>query len=84
MTQMNIEIEYKNDQAEFDYVDVVLEGEFDSDYDFDGRKFTICENIHWDKTEHSEIENKVINKYINDNYSKLSDELCRLYNRSFD
>lgn len=80
MSYMNIEIEYKNEQGEFDYVDVVLEGEFDYDYDFNGRKYTICENIFWEKTEHTENENKVIDKYINDNFSKLSDELCQLYN----
>lgn len=80
MSYMNIEIEYKNEQDEFDYVDVMLEGEFDYDYDFNGRKYTICENILWDKTEHTENENKVIDKYINDNFSKLSDELCQLYN----
>jgi hypothetical protein len=79
MAYINVEIEYKNTADEFDYVDVVLEGEFDWDYDFNDRKVIICENIHWDKSEHTEVENKVIDKYVNDNFDKLSNDLCEEY-----
>lgn len=80
MSYMNVEIEYKNEQNEFDYVTVALEGEFDYDFEPEGRKFTICENIHWDKSDYTEIENKAIDAYIKANFDELSDDLCKIYN----
>lgn len=80
MTYMNVEIEYKNEMNEFDYVDVVLKGSFDYDFDDYGRKFTICEDISWDKSDYTQVTNNVIEKYINDNFDQLSQDLCTLFN----
>lgn len=73
---MNIEIEYKNKQNEFDYIDVDLIPSFTKEYTFDDKAYLVCENIMWNKNDFTDEQNQIIDKYIMDNYDELDKQLC--------
>jgi hypothetical protein len=40
-----------------------------------------CEDtIEWDKTKYTETENVIIDKYLEDNYDDIDDEICKQLN----
>lgn len=73
---MIIEIEYKNKDNEYDYIDVDLIPSFETEYTQDDEAYLICENIEWNKSNFTQEQNEMIGKYILDNYEKLDKMLC--------
>ena len=75
---INYEIEYIDSNEEYQYVNV----EFDCDFRIDNDSFThefgtehyddyaVLEEVKWDKTKHTEEENKAINAFLQNYDSK--------------
>ena len=87
-----IEIEYRNEAGEIDYVTVDFTGTVISENNgigsyeyagipgFDkGQDYLVCEEITWDKEEYTDAQNKVINEYLLQNFEHVGQQICEAY-----
>lgn len=87
-----IEIEYKNEAGEFDYVTVDFTGSVISEnsgigsYEYagirgfdKGEDYLVCEEITWEKEEYTDVHNKVIQHYLDNHFDEVATIICNEY-----
>lgn len=83
--KQKVEIEYKDANGEYDYIDVVFEAEPEWDNDSYSDEYgkvilddypVLNDNPTWDESLHTEEENKIIKKWSEENWKELSDKFC--------
>jgi hypothetical protein len=85
--QDEFEVSYENEiYVEF-YGNASMENDGIGSYEYwgikgydKGQDYWMVEEITWDKEKYTEEQNKIIEKYLEDNWDEIHDELCDIAN----
>jgi hypothetical protein len=92
---MNYELEYKNKDGEYDYIDVDFDANFYAEstgigsYEYwgfkgydKGENYFSCDDVRWDKSLYTEEQNAIIQKHLDENHEKIENLLIENYSKA--